>query len=95
MALDEPDKDGTVEVLGCSTKTYTPDWIVPLPCDELRPNGHPRTKLRKPSFAVCDWVETVLASRCSVKGYVPSSTCERIIVKMNEIRELNRNRTLD
>jgi hypothetical protein len=87
MALNDPDVDGNVQVVGCSTKTYTPEKLEELPSDPDRPQGHPRTRLRKPTFAVGDWIEDVSASTvCAVKGFVPSSVYDRVWDKVLQFR---------
>ena len=94
MAIDAPDIDGHFQVVGCSTKTYTPDWLIRLPSDPHRPKGHPRTKLRRDTYAVCDWTDDVsVADVFSIKGYVPQTVYERIVDKINEIRQLQRNQS--
>ena len=94
MALNAPDADGHFQLVGCSTKCYTPDWLIKLPSDPNLPNGHPRTKLKKDTWAVCDWTDDVsVADVCSTKGHVPPTVYERVVDKINEIHRLQQNPT--
>jgi len=92
MAMNAPDTDGRFQVIGCSTKNYTADRLIKLPSDPNRPKGHPRTKLKRDTYAVCDWPDDVsVADVCSVKGYVPQTVYERIVDKISEVRQLQQN----
>ena len=85
MALESPDSDGRLRVIGCSTKTYSPEKLVELPSDSDRPNGHPRTKLKRRTFAVADWIEDISVSDvCEIKGIVPPTTIDRIWDKIRK-----------
>lgn len=90
LALNAPNAEGNFQVVGCSTKTYEPDHLIELPSDAVRPGGHPRTKLKKRTFAVCDWIENVSVSHVqAVKGVVPSTVYERILDKIRECLDDN------
>jgi len=59
-----------------------PDSHVELPWD---PIGHPATRLRRRSAAVCDWLVRLRASDVkSVEGYVPGRILLRIVNKVAE-----------
>ena len=94
MATDAPDAAGHFEVVGCSTKTYTPDRLIKLPSNPMYQMGTQEPELKRDTYAVCDWPEDVLVGNvCAIKGHVPQTVYERIVDKINEIRRLQQNQS--
>jgi hypothetical protein len=89
MATEAPDENGQFEVVGCSTKTHDPDALVKLPSDPDLPHGHPRTKLKRDTYAVGNWIEVVCINDITgCKGHVPPSVYDRILDKIQKYYEL-------
>lgn len=70
-----------------SQKSPRPDSYVEVP---HQPEGKVRTRLRKPTVAVCQWLEEfekddLLAG--DVSGVVPPSCLKHILMKVREIHE--------
>lgn len=62
--------DGVIRAVACSTRVgmAPADVCVPLPWDRT---GHPKTKLREPTVAVCSWaVELPVAAVLDTAGVV-------------------------
>jgi mRNA-degrading endonuclease toxin of MazEF toxin-antitoxin module len=84
VVLSAPNSDGWLTVVVASTQSHDQNREVELPSDA---NRHPRTKLRKRTFVDIDWVERIRISVDNVpevKGFVPSTTLERIWDKIRE-----------
>jgi hypothetical protein len=74
MLLDEP-------IVGVAVTTTFPDppnqWQIPLPWWD---HGHPATRLRRRSAAVCNWLVKFRHSDVqSVEGYVPGVTLAKVL----------------
>jgi mRNA-degrading endonuclease toxin of MazEF toxin-antitoxin module len=79
---EEIQADGVVRVVGISTKfeEAPPEVQVELPWG---PRGTSKTKLRKPSWAVCTWIVTVpVASIIECRGMVPARQLLEIVQKL-------------
>src|SRR6478609_3353578 len=72
--------DGVVQVAAITTSVGAPAGVaVSLPWHR---NGHPRTKLRRPSEVVCSWIAEVPAVTLQVtEGLVPIRELNEILSK--------------
>jgi mRNA interferase MazF len=72
--------DGLVQVAAITTLVGAPLAVaVSLPWHR---NGHPRTKLRRPSEVVCNWIAEVPVTALQVtEGLVPFSQLNEILAK--------------
>ena len=85
-ATDEIVLDGPIVGVAVSTlvSVPVPDEHIELP---WQPQGHPATRLRRRSVAVCNWLVEVHFSELEpTEAYVPSKTMLRII---ETVRRLN------
>jgi len=87
VIVTNPRSDETVKVVVCSCQsTYDQDALVELPYDPMRLGGHPKTRLKKRTFAVTTWQETIhISSLPKIEGVVPASIFERILDKIGKI----------
>ena len=77
--------DGMATVVAITSQTGAapPDVSVAIPWHR---NGHPRTKLKKPSVAVCTWIDRVpFAAIQPTAGRVPMDAMERIAEIVNRL----------
>ena len=77
--------DGMATVVAVTSQTSAapPDVSVAIPWHR---NGHPRTKLKKPSVAVCTWIDRVpLAVIQPTAGRVPIVSMKRITEILNHL----------
>lgn len=80
---DRPDEPLAVVV--CTTRED-----LPMPADQValpwHPSGQTRTKLRKPTFAVCSWLaEVALGDIQQVGGIVPPEQLAEIVAKVRAL----------
>jgi hypothetical protein len=65
-----------VAISGTFSEPLPPEWV-PAP---WAAGGHPRTKLHRPSVAVCDWQEVGSRSDIvAVTGFMPLAAPTRIV----------------
>lgn len=75
---------GSYICVACSTTVYNPnDWCnVALPND---PVGSTETKLKRPSWAVCNWIVSIEVEKVvDVEGHVPPDLLREIFQKVRQ-----------